>query len=87
MISIKDKSPDCWAWLDLVETNLIRYEDGTTKKLTFSDMYFTHGKYAGEKLSDVDDVSYLEYLKRSAGDKKDDFTKKYVSVLLKKLKN
>lgn len=73
MITIKDKSPDIWAWSDLRDDNVVHYEDGTTDTLTTDKLLFTRGKYAGRELSQVDDEGYLRWCVKSGVDNSDDF--------------
>lgn len=82
MIAIKDKSEEVWGWYDINQKGMIRYEDGTTKKITSKDVIFTSGKYAGTLLSDLSDVWYLNFMKKQAVDNSDWFMEQCAKLRL-----
>lgn len=62
---LRDKSKDNWSQFTDPTMTTIRYDDGTTKPFTLSDVEMTFGKYAGKLLTEIDDRSYLEWLAKS----------------------
>lgn len=61
------------------------YEDGTVKKVTTKDLQVEVGKYKGRDLAEVDDVSYLTWMKKACEEKKEDWSALMISMRLKEL--
>jgi hypothetical protein len=69
-------------------TNLY-FEDGTVRPLSTNDFVFEWGKFKDMKLSEVTDVSYLQWLSKSNQEKKppDWYQETLVAMRLKELQH
>ena len=82
-MTIKDKG-DVWGWC--LDGETVCYEDGTSAELTPDLVEITFGREAGKTLDEVDDVSYLEWMLKSAVEKNDDFQAKCARLRLLEIK-
>ena len=73
-----------WSWC--IDTETVRYEDGTTAPLTTDLLEIPFGQHSGTRLSDFMDVGYLNWMLKDAVDKKDVFMEKCVTMRLLELK-
>lgn len=55
-----DSKEKGWSWTDNKNFDRVLYEDGSDAKLTPDLIMLERGKYAGLKLSEVDDVPYIK---------------------------
>lgn len=67
MLYLLDKG-DNWSTLS-PDMTYIHYEDGTTEPLTPAHLMVEFGKCKGQKLSEISDIWYLNFLKKMAVDK------------------
>lgn len=74
-------NPDNWSTLS-EDLQTIHYEDGTTTPLTPAHLLLEMGKYKGYKLSEIDDVWYLNFLKKLSTEKKFDFVTYCLNIRL-----
>ena len=74
---------DVWSWYEQRGGgHYICYEDGTSEKLQTKHVVFERGKYEGDKLSDVLDKGYLQWLSKLDDDW---FVPKMALIRLKEL--
>ena len=80
MLYLKDKGE---IWSTLKDLDTILYEDGTKKPFELSDVVLTFWpKHKGKPLSEIRDISDLNFLLKVAGEKGDDFAKRCVRMQL-----
>ena len=65
MITTIDRGKDGndWAMIDWDNDEIVYDESGERKPMKTSHFVFTVGKYKGQKLSEVNSLSYLQFLK------------------------
>lgn len=65
MLRVTDgpKGKNDWSHIDWEKEEIWFEESDIRRPLTCDDIKFTHGKYAGYKLSEVSDTWYLEFIK------------------------
>lgn len=85
MIKISDGpgGKDDWPHVDWEKDTIFFEESDITRKFMCSDIVFTHGKYAGYKLSEVDNTWYLKFIRDKNPD--DYFIKSAFNKRLKEL--
>lgn len=71
--------------MDPDNKGMIRYEDGTTKRIETCDVLFNHGQYNGKLLSEVSDFKYLNWMKKQGVDKNDYFLENCAKLRLLEL--
>jgi hypothetical protein len=74
-----------WMYMHEDDDEHIYYEDDTKEPLAPHHNVLTFGKYQQKHLGEIDDVSYLEWLKKVATEKDDWFLLKTVNLRLDEL--
>ena len=69
----------------MVDDNWVCFENGERERIRSGHIVFTHGKYAGQLLSEMDDRWYLEFMHRRGVDTGDHFMVKCAEVRLQEL--
>lgn len=67
MITTIDRGKDGndWAMIDYETDEIVYDESGVRKPLTTSDIMVQRGKYAGYKLSEVNNSGYLKFIMKN----------------------
>lgn len=82
-MNVIDKG-DVWGWVGPTIDQL-RWEDGSTAPLATDLVVMDFGKFKGWKLSEMDDVGYLQWLLKDAVDKDNGWQEACVRMRLQEL--
>jgi uncharacterized protein (DUF3820 family) len=84
MLYLKDKSKTVWSNMS-EDMETIVYDDGTREPLTMKHLEVQVGKYKGRTLAEVDDASYLKWMKQACEEKDATWDVLMISRRLKEL--
>lgn len=81
----KQQSKEVWEFMWPPDEDYMYSENGTKRRITTKDFTFPWGKYEGMTLADVSDRSYIEWLLKTAVEKKDWWQEKLARMRLEEL--
>ena len=84
MFTTIDQSEDNWCTIDIDDETKLHCEDGTTRDLTSADIMCTRGKYEGYKLSEINDLTYMQWVQGANLD--DHYIQQICRLRIKELK-